>query len=407
MQGQITRSKTRISDLTASPDKPERTSDARASARTEATDEDRRLMTGAIALARRGLGRTAPNPAVGAVIYDPVTREIVGRGWTQPGGRPHAEPEALDRAGRRARGATLYVTLEPCAHHGRTPPCVDAIIAAGVARVVHGITDPDPRVAGQGLRRLREAGIDAGTSALWDAARRVTLGHVLRVSERRPFVQVKIAVDGAGNVPAGRDGAPVWATGPVARARGHMMRAEADAILVGRGTAETDNPSLDCRLPGLAAQSPLRVVLSGSGRLSPALRLLEKDARLDPHSQAPHIFVSRHADGDVVEKLRAGGARVQVIADVAGRLWIPAVLEALVERGITRLLIEGGPAVWHAFDRAGMIDEVVMFRGGLAGVPFDAVAAKQMLARYISQSPLSMAARASVGDDDMITYRRP
>jgi diaminohydroxyphosphoribosylaminopyrimidine deaminase/5-amino-6-(5-phosphoribosylamino)uracil reductase len=365
-------------------------------------DFDRRLMAGAVALARRGLGRTAPNPAVGAVIYHPDLDEIVGRGWTQPGGRPHAEPEAIARAGDRARGATLYVTLEPCAHHGRTPPCVDAIIAAGISRVVYGIADPDPRVAGQGLRRLTEAGIEAGTSVLWDASHYVTLGHVLRVSERRPFVQIKIAVDGEGNVPTGKDGTPVWATGPTSRACGHMMRATADAILVGRGTAMTDNPSLDCRLPGLNAQSPLRVVLTSSGKLEPGLRLFAQDGRAPPV-----VFISQHTDEGRLLALRNAGGDVQVIGDVAGRIWIPALLEALVERGITRLLVEGGPSVWHAFDRAGMIDEVVMFRGQLGQLAeFDAVAAKQMLARYVSQTPLVLHTRARTGNDDMITWRR-
>lgn len=364
---------------------------------------DRRLMAGAVALARRGLGRTAPNPAVGAVVYRPDLGEIVGRGWTQPGGRPHAEPEALARAGAKAKGATLYVTLEPCAHHGRTPPCTEAIIAAGIRRVVHGIADPDPRVAGRGLRQLRAAGIDAQTSVLWDAAHDVTLGHVLRVSQRRPFVQIKIAVDGEGQVPTGKDGAPVWATGPVARAQGHLMRAKADAIMVGRGTALTDNPSLDCRLPGLGDLSPLRVVLSGSGRLDGGLRLFAKDGRAPPL-----VFVGQQAAAHDVMALKGWGADVQVIGDVAGSLWIPAVLEALVERGITRLLVEGGPAVWHAFDRAGMVDEVVMFRGGLGGTAhFDAVAAQQMLARYISQAPLALHERGHAGDDDRVTWRRP
>ena len=365
-------------------------------------DLDRRLMAGAIALARRGLGRTAPNPAVGAVLYRPDLGEIVGRGWTQPGGRPHAEPVAIASAGERAKGATLYVTLEPCAHHGRTPPCVEAIIAAGISRVVFGITDPDPRVSQRGLRILENAGIEVVRSALVEEAHDVTIGHVLRVSQRRPFVQVKIAVHGNGQVPTGHDGAPVWATGTESRARGHMMRAEADAILVGRGTARADNPSLDCRLPGFAEQSPLRVVLSGSGALDDELRIFEKR----DGQAATLVFVGQHATSDVRAALRERGAEVQVIGDVAGSLWIPAVLDALVERGITRLLVEGGPSMWRAFDRAGMIDEVVMFRGALGEATFDAVAAEQMLARYVSQSQLVLRGRARVGDDDMVTWWR-
>lgn len=379
--------------MITSPDIPDEIAAAR----------DRRLMAGALVLARRGLGRTAPNPAVGAVLYRPDLGEIVGRGWTQPGGRPHAEPEAIARAGALARGATLYVTLEPCAHHGRTPPCTAAIIAAGISRVVYGITDPDPRVSRQGLRQLEEAGIEVARSALVEDAHHVTLGHVLRVSERRPFVQLKIAVDATGNVPVGRDGAPVWATGPAARARGHLLRAEADAILVGRGTAVTDNPSLDCRLPGLEDRSPQRVVLSASGSLAGDLRLFARD-----HRAAPLVLVGRQATAAARSALAAQGADVQEIVDVAGALWIPAALEALVERGITRVLVEGGPSVWHAFDRAGMVDEVVMFRGTLGRAPaFDPIAADQMLARYVSQSPLRQQDRMRVGDDDMVIWRRP
>lgn len=362
-------------------------------------------MAGAIALARRGLGRTAPNPAVGAVLYDPATDEIVGRGWTQPGGRPHAEPEAIARAGDRARGATLYVTLEPCVHHGRTPPCTDAIIAAGISRVVHGIADPDPRVAGRGLNRLAEAGIEVGDSVMWNEARNVTLGHVLRVSERRPFVQVKIAVDGTGVVPSGRDGAPVWATGPEARQRGHLMRAMSDAIVVGRGTANTDNPALDCRLPGLSGQSPLPVILAGSARLDLGLKLLRPGAAEGGRSPTL-VLVAKGASAADVRAIQETGADVQIVGDVDGQLWIPAVLESLVEQGITRLLVEGGPGVWRAFDRAGMIDEVVMFRGGLGAVPFEPDGAREMCDRFVSSVPLVQHARVRVGDDDMVTYRR-
>lgn len=358
-------------------------------------------MASAIALVQRGLGRTAPNPAVGAVLYRPDLGEIVGRGWTQPGGRPHGEPEAIRRAGALAEGATLYVTLEPCAHYGRTPPCVEAIIAAGITRVVYGITDPDPRVSQRGLRRLEAAGIQVERSELVEAAHRATIGHVLRVSERRPFVQLKIAVDAAGQVPQGREGAPVWATGPISRARGHMLRAQCDAILVGRGTVEADNPSLDCRLPGLTDHSPLRVVLSRDGAMDQTLKLFAKEIRSDLL-----VCTGLTATQDALDRLRALGADVQRVTEVANRLWIPAVLGALVERGITRLLVEGGPAVWHSFDRAGAVDEVYLFRGGLGDQPFDKVAAKQMLARYVSQTNVQFERRERNGNDDMLVYRR-
>ncbi len=367
-----------------------------------ALDLDRRLMAAAIRLARRGLGRTAPNPAVGAVIYDPIAREVVGRGWTQPGGRPHAEPEAIARAGDRARGAWLYVTLEPCSHHGRTPPCAEAIIAAGIARVIYGIMDPDPRVAGRGLRQLAASGIDASTRVLSDAAYDVTLGHILRVSERRPFVQLKIAVDRQGLIATGSGDAPRWVTGETARARGHLLRAEADAILVGRGTVAADDPSLDCRLPGLREESPMRVVLAGSGEIHTDRKVLKQAG-----SNPTVVMVGQHATAATINQLQTAGADVQVVGDVGGRLWIPAVLEALIERGITRLLVEGGPAIWQAFDRAGMIDEAVLFRGGHGrDRPFDGEAAAAMLARYVSQTPLTLHSRSQAGDDDMIVFRR-
>ncbi len=369
-------------------------------------DLDKQLMRGAIVLARRGLGRTAPNPAVGAVVFqpdrdDPGRGEIVGRGWTQPGGRPHAEPVALDMAGGRARGATLYVTLEPCAHHGGTPPCVDAIIAAGIRRVVYGITDPDPRVGGRGLDRLDAAGIDVATQVLGAEARAVTLGHVQRVGERRPFVQLKIAVDGNGCVAAGRNGVPTWVTGRAARARGHLLRAQADAILIGSGTAVADNPSLDCRLPGLAAQSPRVVVLSAAGRLEAGRKLFCLGGRGNSLVIVGRQNVFRQANA-----LRYVGAEVVGVAEVDGRLWIPAVLEALVERGVTRLLVEGGPAVWQAFDRAGMIDEVVMFRGGLGEVRFDEEAANRMRARHVTLTQMKLGQRMRVGEDDLVSWQR-
>jgi diaminohydroxyphosphoribosylaminopyrimidine deaminase/5-amino-6-(5-phosphoribosylamino)uracil reductase len=218
----------------------------------------------ALAVGRRGLGRTRPNPAVGAV----VVREgvIVGRGWTQPGGRPHAEVEALRRAGEAARGATLYVTLEPCSHHGQSPPCADAVIAAGIRRVVSALEDPNPEVAGRGHTRLREAGIAVEVGEGVAAARRDHAGHLRRMRDGRPHVTLKLAVSADGKAGlAGRR--PVALTGEAARAGVHMLRATQDAILVGIGTALADDPALTCRLPGMAARSPVRVVLDSELRL--------------------------------------------------------------------------------------------------------------------------------------------
>ncbi|MBN9580490.1 MAG: bifunctional diaminohydroxyphosphoribosylaminopyrimidine deaminase/5-amino-6-(5-phosphoribosylamino)uracil reductase RibD, partial [Afipia sp.] len=220
--------------------------------------DDRRFMKLALALGRRGQGRTWPNPAVGAVVVKDGV--IVGRGWTQPGGRPHAEPEALKRAGAAARGATLYVTLEPCSHFGKSPPCADAIIAAGIARVVSAIEDPNPDVAGQGHARLRAAGIAVDVGLCAEEAGRDHAGHLLRVREHRPFVVLKLAVSADDRIAAAGH-RPVAITGEAARARVHLLRAQSDALLIGIGTALADDPLLTCRLPGMAARSPVRVVL--------------------------------------------------------------------------------------------------------------------------------------------------
>jgi diaminohydroxyphosphoribosylaminopyrimidine deaminase/5-amino-6-(5-phosphoribosylamino)uracil reductase len=221
-------------------------------------------MRAALALARRGLGRVAPNPAVGCVLVK--DGRVVGRGWTQAGGRPHAETEALARAGEAARGATAYVTLEPCSHHGKTPPCAESLIAAGISRSVVALEDPDPRVSGSGLTLLREAGIAVDTGLLAEAAAEVNAGYLMRTRTGRPLVTLKLATTLDGRI-ATRAGESRWITGPLARARAHLLRAESDAVLVGSGTAVTDNPRLDVRLPGLEGRSPLRVLLDGRLRL--------------------------------------------------------------------------------------------------------------------------------------------
>jgi len=226
----------------------------------------------ALTLGRRGLGRTWPNPAVGAVIVKDGI--IVGRGWTQDGGRPHAEIEALRRAGGAARGATLYVTLEPCSHHGKSPPCADAIVAAGLARVVSSLEDPNPKVAGAGHARLRAAGIavDIGFGA--DEARRDHAGHIRRVRDGRPQVMLKLAVSADGKAgAAGRK--PLQITGPQVRDRVHLLRAQSDAIMVGIGTVLADDPLLTCRLPGMSKYSPVRVVLDSKLRLPKTSRLVQ------------------------------------------------------------------------------------------------------------------------------------
>src|SRR5437764_4501081 len=299
----------------------------------ETKDADRRFMQLALTLGRRGQGRTWPNPAVGAVaVRDGV---IIGRGWTQPGGRPHAEPEALRRAGEAAQGATLYVTLEPCSHVGKSPPCVDAIIAAGIARVVSAIEDPNPEVAGQGHAKLRAAGIKVDVGLGAEEAARDHAGHFRRVRDKRPHVILKLAVSPDDKIAAAGH-TPVAITGEAARTQVHLLRAQCDAILVGIGTVLADDPLLTCRLPGMEERSPVRVVLDRSLRI-PGTSKLVHSARERPL----WVMTSSLAEAPAAVKLGAAGAQVIRVATAAmptPGLDLSSVLRALTEKGITRLL---------------------------------------------------------------------
>ncbi|MEO8421674.1 MAG: bifunctional diaminohydroxyphosphoribosylaminopyrimidine deaminase/5-amino-6-(5-phosphoribosylamino)uracil reductase RibD [Hyphomicrobium sp.] len=361
---------------------------------------DVQMMQIALGLAARGLGRTAPNPSVGAVIADEHTGEVIARAWTAPGGRPHAETIAIAQAGDRARAATMYVTLEPCSHHGMTPPCADAIVGAGLARVVCAIEDPDPRVAGRGLAQLRNAGLTVERGLLVEAAHWIAAGHILRVTERRPLVTAKLALDAAGSVPRGIAGKPVWATGEAARAVGHLLRARSDAILVGRGTVVADDPMLTCRLPGLEARSPVRIVLAR------VLAGLEKSRLAQSARQYPlWVFCPEDADASA---LRAAGAEVVPVRLIGGEFWLPAIMETLVARGITRLLLEGGPATWSAFSRAGLIDAAVLFHARRPdGGELAPAAAFAALNRYVTTGGFDIYDRRTIGGDDMLAVRRP
>jgi diaminohydroxyphosphoribosylaminopyrimidine deaminase/5-amino-6-(5-phosphoribosylamino)uracil reductase len=332
----------------------------------ESKAADQRFMQLALMLGRRGQGRTWPNPAVGAVVVKDGV--IVGRGWTQPGGRPHAEPVALARAGEAARGATLYATLEPCSHVGKSPPCADAIIAAGIARVVSAIEDPNPEVAGQGHAKLRAAGIkvDIGLGAA--EAARDHAGHFRRVRDKRPHVILKLAVSSDDKIgTAGRK--PVAITGEAAKARGHLLRAQCDAILIGIGTVLADDPLLTCRLPGMETRSPVRVVLDRALRIPGTSRLVHS-ARETPL----WVMTSSLAEAPAATKLGAAGAQVlRVATTTTPGLDLPSVLHALSEKGITRLLVEGGARVASSFVAAGLVDEAWLLRGadaiGAGGVP--------------------------------------
>ncbi|MDF2095215.1 bifunctional diaminohydroxyphosphoribosylaminopyrimidine deaminase/5-amino-6-(5-phosphoribosylamino)uracil reductase RibD [Aquibaculum arenosum] len=322
------------------------------------SSSDQLHMRAALALARRGLGTTAPNPAVGCVLV----REgrVVGRGWTQPGGRPHAETEALRRAGAEAAGATAYVTLEPCAHHGTTPPCSDALIAAGIRRCVVACIDPDRRVQGSGLRRLRDAGISVDTGLLQAEAEALNRGFILNRTATRPLVTLKLATSLDGRI-ALASGESRWITGPAARQRAHLLRAAHDAVLVGSGTALADNPRLDVRLPGLAARKPLRVVLDAGLRLPGSHDLI---ARGWEHNT---LILTRPGHTEARRSsYHARGVEVTALADCGpdGRPTPKAVLAELVRREVTRLMVEGGAGAAAAFLKAGLVDHLVWFRAG-------------------------------------------
>jgi diaminohydroxyphosphoribosylaminopyrimidine deaminase/5-amino-6-(5-phosphoribosylamino)uracil reductase len=316
--------------------------------------DDARYMALALALGRRGLGNTWPNPAVGAVIVK--NGIIVGRGWTQAGGRPHAEVEALKQAKRAANGATLYATLEPCSHTGKSPPCADAIIKAGIKRVVSAIEDPNPEVAGQGHERLRGKGITVEIGLGADEARRAHAGHITRIQKSRPHVTLKLALSADNKVGlVGRK--PVQLTGEPARDRVFQMRAQSDAILIGIGTVLSDNPALTCRLPGMMERSPVRVVLDAKLRIPLSLSVMAT-ARDTP----TWIFTSQKASPIAEDILLQKGAKVFRIDEQNGRLDLEAVMKTLAEQGITRLMVEGGPTVAASLVAADLVDEAVLLR---------------------------------------------
>jgi len=326
-----------------------------ASVRADLLTDDRRFMGLALALGRRGLGRTWPNPAVGAVIVKDGF--IIGRGWTRPGGRPHAEVEALRRAGAAARGATLYVTLEPCSHFGKSPPCADAIVAAGISRVVSAMEDPNPEVAGAGHARLRAAGITVDVGVGADEAHRDHAGHIRRMRDGRPEVILKLAVSADGKAgAAGRKPIPI--TGEAVRERVHLLRAQSDAIMIGIGTALSDDPMLTCRLPGMEKNSPVRVVFDGALRLPLSSRLV-RSARDVP------VWVITRADASRPSEEALAEHEVTILrAEAARQPSLPAALRLLASRGITRLMVEGGPTLSESLIGADLVDELILFHAG-------------------------------------------
>lgn len=320
---------------------------------------DNEWMGSALGLARRGLGITWPNPAVGCVIVDPQGH-LAGQGWTQPGGRPHAEVEALRRAGDRARGGTIYVTLEPCAHFGQTPPCADAILQAGLARCVVGIDDPDPRTAGQGIAKLRAGGIVVSTGIRAGEARDITAGFLSRIMRGRPLFALKSAMTLDGRI-AASTGRSRWITGEEARAYGHLLRAQHDAVLLGIGTAIADDPQLDVRIPGLAGRRPVRIVADPRLRL-PLTSKLARSAKQQPL----WLLVRSDADRGRAKAFRDLGAEVLEVGMTSnGELDMMAAAKLLGTKGLTRVLVEGGGRIAGSLLRAGLIDRLHAFRAGM------------------------------------------
>ncbi len=345
-------------------------------------------------LAERGLGRVWPNPAVGCVITD-AAGQVVGRGWTQPGGRPHAETEALKMAGAKARGGTAYVTLEPCSHHGKTPPCADALIVAGIKRCVVALEDPYPAVNGEGIQRLKGAGITVDVGALRDEAAEVNRGFLTRIASGRPLVTLKLATSLDGRI-ATRTGESKWITGETARAHGHRLRATHDAIMIGSGTAIADDPQLNCRLPGLEERSPIRVVMDRRLRLPVESKLVQSAPNrrtiliTNPGHPAANLERYRTHDVEIVE---ADG--------------IDAALAALGGQGITRLLAEGGATLAAALIQADRVDRLHWFRApgivggdGLASIGEIGLDALSRMTRF-ERTGLS-----SAGGDEVEIYRR-
>lgn len=318
-------------------------------------NDDRRFMAAAIRLSRHHLGRTGTNPSVGTLIVKDGL--IVGRGVTARGGRPHAETQALNEAGDAARGATAYVTLEPCAHHGRTPPCANALAAAGIARVVGAAADPDTRVAGKGYAILREAGIEVVEGVLAREAADLMAGYLIRSLRKRPEVILKLAVSADGMIGKAGEG-QVRITGEIARAQVHRMRAEADAILVGIGTALADDPELTVRLPGMEDRSPARIVLDPAARLPP-------DSQLALSARHTPVLVAAgpEAPRERLDALRAAGVDILAAETIDGRIALPELLDDLAQRGVSTVMVEGGAAVAEAFFAEGLVDRLVRLTG--------------------------------------------
>ena len=361
------------------------------------SEADRRYMALALSLASRGLGNVWPNPAVGCVIVN--EGRIVGRGWTQPGGRPHAERRALDQAGAAAAGATAYVTLEPCAHHGQTPPCSEALIAAGVARVVSAHEDPDPRVAGRGHALLRAAGVAVETGVMEAEARALQAGFLSRITRARPWVALKLATSFDGRIALG-NGESQWITSPEARARVHALRARFDAVLVGGGTARADDPLLTVR-SFAPLRPPVRVVAAAHlglphGRLAASVPEAPLWLLHGPHAPETERAYWRDLGADVIE-----------VPERENQLDPEAMLTSLSARGLTRVFCEGGGVFGAALLRAGLVDELIGFTAGVALGGDGRAALGPLRLEHLADAPrFTLQSVETLGGDILHRWRR-
>ena len=363
---------------------------------------DRRWMRVAIAEARRAEGRTAPNPPVGCAIVSADGR-LVATGHTAPGGRPHAETRALAMAGAAARGATAYVTLEPCAHHGQTGPCADALVDAGVTRVVVAVRDPDQRVNGRGIDRLAERGIALTIGVEAEAARQVMTGFLTRTLAGRPFVTLKTATSLDGMI-ALSDGAKRWITGPQMRKFVHLQRSRSEGVLSAVGTVLADDPEFTCRFPGLGDDSPHRFILDGTLRTPPTARLFQAAG------ETPLTFFCHDgAAAGAMAGLRDAGAKVkQIVRDQDGKLSLGAVMQAIAEAGIGSLMVEAGGQLAASLLREDMVDRMC-WTGSLHLIGADGIPSISGLALsdLPAESSFRLVAKGDIGPDRFLMLERP
>ncbi|MHC8493711.1 bifunctional diaminohydroxyphosphoribosylaminopyrimidine deaminase/5-amino-6-(5-phosphoribosylamino)uracil reductase RibD [Thalassospira sp. SM2505] len=362
------------------------------------SEDDRHFMRVALSLSKRGLGNVWPNPSVGCVLVSP-NGEIVGRGHTQSGGRPHAERVALDMAGAKARGATAYVTLEPCSHFGKSPPCATGLIEAGVARVVSALTDPDDRVSGRGHKMLEDASIKVDVGLFAEQARRINEGFLSRVEKGRPFVTLKLAstMDARS---ATNSGESQWITGPSAREEGHLLRATHDAILVGAKTVLADDPMLTCRLSGREHQSPVRIVLDRLGEMSTGAKLVQSASEI-----STWVVTSDAKFDELSEKFEKTSVKVIAARCDGDHLDLHDVMQKLGDAGLTRVLIESGGALASGLLKAGLVGRIVHFSApSVMGGDGKAMIADLGIETLSDMPKFTRYSVRSVGKDIVLTY---